>query len=186
MSGAAERPAEVLREESGIRVDGQQAMGSRSAYILRMPGICPGKRPPGPDLSSTCAVISGSGQRPGRFFLTIREDGIRLRKLKNSGRLRNSPPTCQNVVQQKFALRVKTRFHSFRDSAGCTIAMRCQRKTPGQCEVKTLSHVRPNNFRQAERSPFSLRTKRFDDPQVHNLWWQAETADQIRVALVGA
>ena len=35
--------------------------------------------------------------------------------------------TRQQVVQQKFALRAK-RFNPFRDSAGCTIAMRWQRR----------------------------------------------------------
>jgi hypothetical protein len=34
----------------------------------------------------------------------------------------------QEVVQQKFALRVEARFNPFRDSAGCTIAMRWQRR----------------------------------------------------------
>jgi len=36
--------------------------------------------------------------------------------------------TRQQVVQQKFTLRVKTRFNPFRDSAGCTIAMRWRRR----------------------------------------------------------
>jgi len=36
--------------------------------------------------------------------------------------------TRQQVVQQKFAWRVKAGFNPFRDSAGCTIAMRWQRR----------------------------------------------------------
>src|SRR5215472_12977328 len=36
--------------------------------------------------------------------------------------------TRQQVVQQKFALPVKSRFNPFRDSAGCTIATQWQRK----------------------------------------------------------
>src|SRR5215469_7558629 len=36
--------------------------------------------------------------------------------------------TRRQVVQQKFALRVEARFNPFRDSAGCTIAMRWQRR----------------------------------------------------------
>src|SRR5215472_8951043 len=36
--------------------------------------------------------------------------------------------TRQQVVQQKFALPVNARFNPFRDSAGCTIAMRWQRR----------------------------------------------------------
>src|SRR6516164_3493769 len=36
--------------------------------------------------------------------------------------------TRQLVVQQKFALRVEARFNPFRDSAGCTIVMRWQRR----------------------------------------------------------
>jgi hypothetical protein len=45
------------REGSGIRVDGTAGDGlTISTYIiLKMPGISSGKRPPGPDLSSTCA-----------------------------------------------------------------------------------------------------------------------------------
>src|SRR6516162_3982640 len=39
----------------------------------------------------------------------------------------DSRRTRQQVVQQKFALRVKARFNPFRDSAGCTIAMQWQR-----------------------------------------------------------
>jgi transposase InsO family protein len=36
--------------------------------------------------------------------------------------------TRQQAVQQKFVLRVKARFNPFRDSAGCTIVMRWQRR----------------------------------------------------------
>src|SRR6516165_7200943 len=36
--------------------------------------------------------------------------------------------TRQEVVQQKFTLRVKARFNPFRDSAGCTIATQWQRR----------------------------------------------------------
>src|SRR5215471_17087627 len=36
--------------------------------------------------------------------------------------------TRQQVVLQRFGLRVKARFDPFRDSAGCTIAMRWQRR----------------------------------------------------------
>src|SRR5207253_8559121 len=51
------RPAEVLREGSGIKVDGTAGDGlpAHISHILRMPGISPGKRPPAPDLSSTGA-----------------------------------------------------------------------------------------------------------------------------------
>src|SRR6267378_2435865 len=50
------RPAEVLREGSGIRVDGTAGGELTISNIyLRMAGISFGKRPPGPDLSSTCA-----------------------------------------------------------------------------------------------------------------------------------
>jgi hypothetical protein len=74
MSGAAGRPAEVLRKGSGIRVDGQQAMGSRSAYILRMPGICPGKRPPGPDFHQRAQSNDFWLRAATRtIFLTIRD-----------------------------------------------------------------------------------------------------------------
>ena len=40
----------------------------------------------------------------------------------------DSRRTHQQVVQQKFALRVKAGFNPFRDSAGCTIVMRWQRR----------------------------------------------------------
>jgi hypothetical protein len=46
--------------------------------------------------------------------------------------------TRQQVVQQKFALRVKTRFNPFRDSAGCTIAMRWQRRRANSSETLLL------------------------------------------------
>ena len=45
-----------------------------------------------------------------------------------TGRILDSRRTRQQVVQQKFALRVETRFNPFRDSAGCTIVMRWQRR----------------------------------------------------------
>jgi hypothetical protein len=46
---------------------------------------------------------------------------------------------AKEVVQQKFALRVKARFNPFRDSAGCTIAIRWQRRLKGNSsEDKTL------------------------------------------------
>ena len=44
------------------------------------------------------------------------------------GRSFREPQTRQQVVQQKFALRVKARFNPFRDSAGCTIVTQWQRK----------------------------------------------------------
>jgi hypothetical protein len=92
-------------------------------------------------------------------------------------------------VQQKFALRAKARFNPFRDWAGCTIAMRWQRRLQGNSsEDKTLfavtrsgaAHVfceRPPRSTislrsQSEELPpsrkksFSCRSKRFGDPQV--------------------
>src|SRR6516162_9953971 len=45
-----------------------------------------------------------------------------------TARILDSRRTRQQVVQQKFALRVKARFNPFQDSAGCTIAMRWQRR----------------------------------------------------------
>ena len=45
-----------------------------------------------------------------------------------TGRILDWRRTRQQVVQQKFALRAKARFNPFRDSAGCTIAMRWQRR----------------------------------------------------------
>ena len=47
------RPAEVLREASGIKVGGTGGDGLTRAHIVRMRGISPGKRPSAPDLSST-------------------------------------------------------------------------------------------------------------------------------------
>jgi hypothetical protein len=50
------RPAEVLREGSGIRVDGTAGHDQHiHSQILRMPGVSSSKRPPEPDLSSTRA-----------------------------------------------------------------------------------------------------------------------------------
>src|SRR6516165_8405690 len=45
-----------------------------------------------------------------------------------TGRILDSRRTHQQVVQQKFALRVKAGFNPFRDSAGCTIVIRWQRR----------------------------------------------------------
>src|SRR5215469_4785433 len=59
-----------------------------------------------------------------------------------TGRILDSRRTRSQVVQQKFALRVKARFNPFRDSAGCTIAMRWQRRLQGNsCEDKTFLPV---------------------------------------------
>src|SRR5215472_11644731 len=88
--------------------------------------------------------------------------------------------TRQQVVQQKFALRVKARSNPFRDWAGCTIAMRWQRRLRGNLpKIRTLLTVtrqrrssrflrasfldpqlaydlKPKSFRQAEGSPFHV------------------------------
>src|SRR6516165_6639285 len=45
-----------------------------------------------------------------------------------TGRILDSRRTRQEVVLQKFALWARARFNPFRDSAGCTIAMRWQRR----------------------------------------------------------
>src|SRR6516165_5770309 len=45
-----------------------------------------------------------------------------------TGRILDSRRTRPQVVQQKFALRVKAGFNPFRESAGCTIVMRWQRR----------------------------------------------------------
>ena len=45
-----------------------------------------------------------------------------------TGRILDSRRTRQQVGLQKFALRAKTRFNPFRDSAGYTIVMRWQRR----------------------------------------------------------
>ena len=96
--------------------------------------------------------------------------------------------TRQRVVQQKFALRVKARFTPFRDSAGCTIAMRWQRRLnsnsseeqtlplePGQgtvhifCEHlspgdESVCHPKPKYLRQVERNPCD-EAQRFGEQQ---------------------
>src|SRR5215470_17892657 len=45
-----------------------------------------------------------------------------------TGRILDSRRTRQQVELQKFALWAAARFNPFRDSAGCTIAMRWQRR----------------------------------------------------------
>jgi hypothetical protein len=79
--------------------------------------------------------------------------------------------TRQQVVQQKFALRVKARFNPFRDWAGCTIAMRWQRRLQGNSfEDKTLLGVtrqrRSSRFLRASfpRSTISLRSPTEEPP----------------------
>src|SRR6516165_7386820 len=73
-----------------------------------------------------------------------------------TGRILAWRRTRQQVVQQKFALRAKARFNPFRDSAGCTIAMRWQRRLKSnRSEDQTLlletrtrhgSHFLPASF----------------------------------------
>jgi hypothetical protein len=59
------RPAEVLREGSGIKVDGKRPWLAVSTYILSAyiedAGNLPWQRTPGPDLSSTCAAAMSPG-----------------------------------------------------------------------------------------------------------------------------
>src|SRR6516162_455285 len=97
--------------------------------------------------------------------------------------------TRQQVVQQKFALRVKARLNPFRDWAGCTIAMRWQRRLRGNSsEDKNSSYCNPpgaqltfsasilprstislrsqtEELLPSRKKSFSCRTKRFGDPQ---------------------
>src|SRR6516162_9530837 len=96
-----------------------------------------------------------------------------------TARILDSRRTRQQVVQQKFALRVKARFNSFQDSAGCTIAMRWQRRLkssssedqtlflqPGRGTVHisaSISHrttihcnPKPKGFRESETNPFNV------------------------------
>ena len=96
--------------------------------------------------------------------------------------------TRQEVVQQKFALRVKSRFNPFRDSAGCTIATQWQRRLKSNSsEDQTLlpktrtrhgSHFlraffagrrisppsKPKYLRQVERNPL-IPAQRFGEQQ---------------------
>ena len=104
-------------------------------------------------------------------------------------RILDSRRTRPQVAQQKFALRVKARLNPFRDWAGCTIAMRWQRRLRGNSsEDKNSSYCNPPGAQltfsasilprstislrsQTEELPpsrkksFSCRTKRFGDPQ---------------------
>src|SRR5215472_18983269 len=70
--------------------------------------------------------------------------------------------TRQEVVQQKFALLVKARFNPFRDSAGCTIAMRWQRRLKSNSsedqtlllETRTSTvHISASIFHRATNQP---------------------------------
>jgi hypothetical protein len=51
--------------------------------------------------------------------------------IMRTGRILGSRRTRQQVGPQKFALSVKARFNPCRDSAGCTIVMRWQRRLKG-------------------------------------------------------
>ena len=65
MSGATGWPAEVLREGGSIGLQGRRVMGSQTADILRMHGVCPpGKRPPEPDMSLNRSEVLA----PDEFF----------------------------------------------------------------------------------------------------------------------
>ena len=70
MSRTTGRPAEVLREGSGIKVGRTAGDGLTRVDISRMPGISPGKRPPAPDLSSTDAQqrLVAQGSDRDEFF----------------------------------------------------------------------------------------------------------------------
>jgi len=114
--------------------------------------------------------------------------------------------TRQQVVQQKFALRVKARLNPFRDWAGCTIAMRWQRRLRGNSsEDKNSSYCNPpgaqltfsasilprstislrsqtEELLPSRKKSFSCRTKRFGDPQrclrtSHATWLKMAGAD---------
>src|SRR6267378_6269715 len=97
-----------------------------------------------------------------------------------TGPILDSRRTRQQVALQKFALLVKARFNPSRDSAGCTIVMRWQRRlksyfsddqTPflvtrprhSQRFLRAFSRVdesacnpKPKSFPQAGRDPFSV------------------------------
>src|ERR1700686_2856762 len=97
-----------------------------------------------------------------------------------TGLTSDSRRTRQQVGLQKFALSVKARFNPCRDSAGCTIVMRWQRRLksyfvmtkrlslkPGQgtvhvfCEHlspvdESACNPKPKSLRQAERNPFHV------------------------------
>ena len=87
MSRTTGRPAEVLREGSGIKSTGQRALGSQSAHIVRIPGISHRKKTSRPDLSSKQAgqcVLAQGGDYNRTSFLSIpgtpRSQGTDLRK----------------------------------------------------------------------------------------------------------
>src|SRR5215831_9534345 len=102
--------------------------------------------------------------------------------------------TRQQVVQPKFAVRVKARFNPFRrDSAGCTIAMRWRHRLKSNSseeqtlflETRRTRHgsrflrapfldpqislrSQTEEFVQTGKKSFSCQTKRFGDPQVRS------------------
>src|SRR6516225_4904600 len=102
-----------------------------------------------------------------------------------TGRILDSRRTRQEVVQQKVALRVRARFNPFGDSAGCTIAMRWQRRLKSNSsedqtlllEARTLHgsrflrasfldpqiSLRTGELPPSRKKSFSCRTKRFGD-----------------------
>jgi len=71
-------PAEVLREGSGIKVDGTAGHGLTISVYIEDPGISPGKRAPGPDLSSTWAEQSVLAQGNGQDEFIDRTRHLRL------------------------------------------------------------------------------------------------------------
>src|SRR6516164_3707707 len=60
-----------------------------------------------------------------------------------TGRILDSRRTRPQVVQQKFALRVKAGFNPFRKSAGCTIVMRWQRKLKSNSSEDQILFLQP-------------------------------------------
>src|SRR3974390_103664 len=76
-----------------------------------------------------------------------------------TGRILDWRRTRQQVLQQKFALRVKARFNPFRDSAGCTIAMRWQRRFKSNSSEDSLLETRTRHGSHFLRA--SLTGRRF-------------------------
>ena len=93
MPGTTGRPAEVLREGSGIKVDVTEETAddglTRSTYI-KDAGNLPGKRPPAPDLSSTGAeqgVVAQGSDRDEFFHQTSTDARQRpVAGLRSSGK----------------------------------------------------------------------------------------------------
>ncbi len=87
--------------------------------------------------------------------------------LTRRGRILDSRRTRQRVGLQQFALRLKARFTPFRDSAGCTIVMRWQRRLKSYFSEDQARFLETRT-RHGSRFSASIFRRATNQPAIHN------------------